>query len=240
MPRYPIDRATNFIIEDESWTVIEYDHTSVPGTIYLSLTENKINLIYDDLNNDIADTDKLAQYNLSVPAEPQQFVVGNIIEPTFTLTKNGIPYEAEVILLPTDKTLVREVNGALVAQKEGQTQIIVQLKEYPSIYQTMTIDLVNTITNFSAYIEGPDKIRLDREATYTLIGTESLIGSVTFSLTIDSQITTLAKIISINGNTCIVRANDKNKLTKPESPIVLTATYDGVDYTKEIAIIPLW
>ena len=50
MPRYPIDRATNFIIEDESWTVIEYDHTSVPGTIYLSLTENKINLIYDDLN----------------------------------------------------------------------------------------------------------------------------------------------------------------------------------------------
>ena len=51
MPRYPISRATNFIIEDESWTVVELDHTSVPGVIYLSLTENKVNLIYDDLVN---------------------------------------------------------------------------------------------------------------------------------------------------------------------------------------------
>ena len=48
MPRYPIDRATNFIVEEESWTVVEYDHTSVPGVIYLSLTEGKVNPFYDD------------------------------------------------------------------------------------------------------------------------------------------------------------------------------------------------
>ena len=51
MPRYPIDRATNFIVEDESWTVVEYDHTSVPGIIYLSLTENKSHHCHH-LNND--------------------------------------------------------------------------------------------------------------------------------------------------------------------------------------------
>jgi len=67
MPRYPIARSTNFIIEDESWQVVEYDHTSVPGTIYLSLTENKINLIYDDTENNIADMDKLAKYSLALP-----------------------------------------------------------------------------------------------------------------------------------------------------------------------------
>jgi hypothetical protein len=70
MPRYPIDRATNFIIEEESWQVIEYDHTSVPGTIYLSLTENKINMVYDDLENNIADTDKRAKYELVLPPTP--------------------------------------------------------------------------------------------------------------------------------------------------------------------------
>ena len=64
MPRYPIDRSTNFIVENESWTTIEYDHTSVPGVIYLSLTENKINSIYDDVVNNIADTDELAHYEL--------------------------------------------------------------------------------------------------------------------------------------------------------------------------------
>ena len=67
MPRFPIDRATNFIVEEESWSVVEYDHTSVPGIIYLSLTEGKINTIYDDTTNNIADLDKLAQYKLSIP-----------------------------------------------------------------------------------------------------------------------------------------------------------------------------
>ena len=79
MPRYPIDRATNFIVEEESWTVVEYDHTSVPGVIYLSLTEGKVNLIYDDLENNIADTDKLANYDLLVPSEIQIFNIGDII-----------------------------------------------------------------------------------------------------------------------------------------------------------------
>jgi hypothetical protein len=67
MPRRVVDRATNFIIEEESWQVIEYDHTSVPGTMYLSLTENKINLIYDDTQNKIADLDKRAKYELVLP-----------------------------------------------------------------------------------------------------------------------------------------------------------------------------
>jgi len=67
MPRYPIQRATNFIVEEESWNVIEYDHTSVPGLIYISLTENKINSIYDDVNNNIADLDKLAKYEILLP-----------------------------------------------------------------------------------------------------------------------------------------------------------------------------
>lgn len=69
MPRYEIDRATNFIVEDESWSVIEYDHTSVPGVVYLSLTEGKINSIYDDLNNKVADTDRLAKYGILAPSE---------------------------------------------------------------------------------------------------------------------------------------------------------------------------
>jgi hypothetical protein len=67
MPRREINRATNFIVEEESWQLIEYDHTSVPGTMYLSLTENKINSIYDDVENNIADLDKRARYSLVLP-----------------------------------------------------------------------------------------------------------------------------------------------------------------------------
>jgi predicted AlkP superfamily pyrophosphatase or phosphodiesterase len=67
MPRVNIERGTNFIIEDEHWQLVEYDHTSVAGVIYLSVTENKVNMIYDDLNEDIADTDRLAQYRIDLP-----------------------------------------------------------------------------------------------------------------------------------------------------------------------------
>jgi len=53
--------------------MIDCDYSSVPGTIYMSLTENKINSIYDDIANDIADTDKEAVYDFHFAAEPQQF-----------------------------------------------------------------------------------------------------------------------------------------------------------------------
>ena len=61
MPKTKVARSTSFIVEDEAWYVVEYDWSSVPGIIYLSLTEEKVNMIYDDLENDIADTDKIDQ-----------------------------------------------------------------------------------------------------------------------------------------------------------------------------------
>ena len=111
MPRYPIARATNFIIEDESWQVIEYDHTSVPGTIYLSLTENKINLQYDDRIRNIADTDKLAQYTLAQPKVMQTFAVDadNPFTLSYVIMKNGIPYKGntEVTYISKDTFIIR-------------------------------------------------------------------------------------------------------------------------------------
>lgn len=231
MPRYPISRATNFIVEEESWTVVEYDHTSVPGVIYLSLTENKVNIIYDDLINNIADTDKLADYNLSVPAEIQNFAVGDIIQPSFTLTKDGIPFSAEVNLLPTDKRFARLIDGALTAVGEGETDIIIQLKEFPTITNVLHITINSEEQAFSAYIEGPSSIKLDRMARFILKGTQSLTKPVIFTLD-----TTLASIVETGEDYCIVQANRKNIL----GDFMLSATYDDIEYTKNITVSPLW
>jgi hypothetical protein len=128
MPHYPIDRATNFIVEDESWTVVEYDRSSVPGVIYLSLTESKVNMIYDDLENDIADLDKLAIYDLSVPEVTQIFTVGEPIELTFTLMKNGVPSDEEIKFISMNKKIARMIDNKLVAISKGKVDIIIQLK----------------------------------------------------------------------------------------------------------------
>ena len=231
MPRYPINRATNFIVEEESWTVVEYDHTSVPGVIYLSLTEGKINSIYDDLKNNIADTDKLANYKIIVPAEKQNFAIGQTIIPSFTLTKNGIPIDAEIELLPTDKKVARIIDGALTAVGNGETKIMVRLKDYPSIFDYIDVVIDTEPEVFSAYIEGKDSIRLDRESMYKLIGTNDLDDEVEFSID-----TALATIKKIDSSSCLIHTNNKNLL----GSFTLTATYKGTSYTKEISVIPLW
>ena len=231
MPRYPIDRATNFIVEEESWTVVEYDHTSVPGVIYLSLTEGKINLIYDDVENNIADTDKLAKYEFISTPEKQNFSIGDPIQLTYTLTKNGVPIDSEIELISHDKTVAKVINGVLTAVGNGEADIVMRLKNYPSIENTIHIQ-VGGETVFSAYIKGSETIRLGQKSNYELVGFPELNGQVVYS--IDNI--EMANIISQDNNICIIKANEKNQL----GPFVLTALYDGVEYTKVIKTIPLW
>jgi len=249
MPRYPVDRATNFIVEDESWTVVEYDYSSVPGVIYLSLTETKVNMIYDDIENDVADLDKMAVYDLSIPDGIQTFKVNEIINLTFTLMKNGNPINEEVEFISTNKRIVKpmhidiinqetgekECKEALVAIAKGTVEIIIQLKKYPKIYKKVTIMIDSAEKEFSAYIEGPNSIRLANKATYYLKGTEEINGEIEFII----SDTKYAKIVEFVENGCKVEANSKNLLTD-QSPITLTALYQDKVYKKEISIIPLW
>ena len=231
MPRVTIDRGTNFIIEDENWQLVEYDHTSVAGVIYLSVTENKVNMIYDDLNEDIADTDKLAQYRLDLPPVDQTFTVGDIINPVYTLMKSGVPYEGDIIWDSSDKRIAKVIDGQLTAISEGTVTITATLVDFPQIQQSMEITINGAAQEFSAYIKGNDSIRLDRYCDYELVGTAP-INNIWYHL-IDTE---LATISAIEGNKCIIHANKKNKL----GTITLVASYNGVDYTKEITIAPLW
>lgn len=232
MPRHNIDRDTSFIVEEEAWSMVEYDHSSVPGVIYLSLTEEKLNSIYDDTINNIADTDRLAKYEVITGKEKQIFTIGSPIVPTFTIVKNGKPVEVGYKLIPENKKIAKFVNGTLTAIKEGETSLIVQLVEYPEIYTRLEI-IVGKENNFSAYIEGSDSIRLGREFSYKLVGTSEINENVSFTL----KETNLAFIIdSGENNLCRIKANDKNKLGSVE----LIAEYQGIEYTKTISIIPLW
>ena len=234
MPRYPIDRATNFIVEQQSWTVVEYDHTSVPGVIYLSLTQGKINSIYDDVENNIADTDKIANYSLLLPQTEQRFKVGDVINPVFTLTKNGIPIDEPVDMISTNKQIVKIVNNELTAVDAGEVEIILRLQNYPTIEQRLTINVTADEQEFSAYIDGPDTLRLDNTAEYKLVGTSELVSNVVFSID-NTAVAAIVKKITSNGE-CIIKANKKNLL----QTFTLTATYQGRDYTKTISVIPIW
>lgn len=231
-PQPEVKRSTNFIVEEESWNVIDYDHTSVPGTVYISLTEGKVNSLTDDVEDNLADKDKIAVYTLSMPPINQKFKLGAHINPVFTLMKNGKISDEEVLLETTNKKVARFIDGILIAVGYGQTELVAKLKDHPEITQKITIDVAAEEPTFSAYIEGVDNLKLNRATTYILKGTSDIESDVNYRL----EDTELAEIIDFDSNSCTIKANAKNKL----GSITLVATYKGVEYIKEIKIIPLW
>lgn len=248
MPRREIERSTNFIVEDESWTVIEYDHTSVPGTVYLSLTENKINRIYDDTVNNIADTDERAIYSIAKPAEIQHFTVGDIIigennNLVYTIMKNGIPFTPQKInYISRDKQVVDFVDTTLTALKKGETTIVIELPEWDDIEPQNILEvpiIVDDATSiFSFYIDGPDTIHLDDSVEYTL---KSIDGSILRASSINISNPLLAKCrIATNSDKYIIQSNAKNELGTFN--FTATVIQNNTEYTatKTIAVIPLW
>lgn len=233
MPRHNISRSNTFIVEDEAWDVVEYDWSSVKGIMYISLTEEKVNYIYDDTENNVADTDTLANYEVVLPQTPQTFLVGEPINLAYVITKDGKPFHAEVNITSLDKSVIKYVNKELMAVGEGTATLEIQLVDFPQIVLPISVEVGAQPSGFSAFIEGNDEIRLDFEATYQLKGTEEINEDVEFSIISGAD---LAFISSSLGDTCVIRSNDDNKLGE----VTLCAAYNGETYTKTINIVPLW
>lgn len=257
MPYYKVDRATNFIVEDESWSMIECDFSSVPGTIYMSLTENKINSIYDKIDEDIADTDKEAKYKIEMPATPQIFTVNTDIEPEVIIAKNGVLLTKlpRLEYISADATIAKNVDGALRAIKEGETEIEVRFKDYPTAQIMGTIPIKVISSNESSiqtvHLIGNDFIRLGRTSSYTLTDNTVDLTSIVIhgliatedtethkTVWVDTGETNLAKIIETTideeAGTILIKvmANDKNKLGY--------CRLIAGNYIKDIEIRSLW
>ena len=231
-----VNRGTNFIIEDESWKMVEADFTSVQGILYMSLTENKVNLQYDDLNVDVADTDKLL-----FPTLEPVYSVGDEIIPNFTeQTLN----EWQVVLVPEDNQTVVGFNdnGRLIALNPGSVVIKMRLKNHgaenarKAVTKEFEIVVNASAADEPAYIYGPDKIRLDRYANYYLAleGQEDEVLTAELSIIDGEELGTLS--YDNDHQFYVLHANNKNKLGK----LVLSTTYNDRTYEKTIEIIPLW
>lgn len=228
MPRREVQRSTNFIIEDEGWKMIEADFTSVKGVMYMSLTESKINYQYDDIDVDVADIDRLI-----FPTIAPIYKVGDYLIPDFHESEFN---EWEIELFTSDETVV---NTDMQAIAPGLVTITMQLKGKPAVQKYYEVRVEAAAEPFSAYIDGEDKIRLDRQCLYFLHGTSTIIGEVTFRLEeTDLAIGFIPKDNDGNEieNQYVIQANKKNKL----GDIVLFATLNGVEYKKTIHIVPLW
>ena len=225
MPYQPIEKSTEIILYDEAWELIDYDRISVPGTIYLSFTESKVNELRDSVREQIANIDKLQVWSINAPLQ-LSVEVGERINPVYTLLKNGIiQKDIKATLVPSEK-MSYDDEGNLIAAEAGETELLLT---YENLMLTLKVVIGGGVQ--MGYINGDNYIRMGRSASYELIMPDNSIAETEFS--IDN--TTIASIQN-QGNKCIVKANDRNKL----GTVILSTDYLGQTYTKSINILALW
>lgn len=240
-------RGINFIIEDESWKVIECDWTSVSGVIYMSLTENKVNYQYDDRDIEVADTDRLVFPTLKQIYSQGEYIIPDFGENTFN--------EWEIELFPENETTcVSKGENAQYwrAEEAGQLILIMQLKDRKAVQKRYEIIIATSDEDFeNMYIGGippegysgtyeDSMVKLDRTIAYGIYK-DGILQSGTYEFSVDDdELATLEQIKDDEGQVLTdrikVHGNKKNKL----GTITLTASNGSYTWTKQIKIIPLW
>lgn len=248
-------RGITFIIENEGWTVIECDWTSVEGIAYMSLTESKVNYEYDDRIVDIAELDRL-----KFPTLKSMYTVGDVIIPEFneqTFNEWEIALIEPEVSAGEEPIVIRNIDGRLEAARAGTVIIKMRLKNYniddPRKAVTKEFEItIHANEDEALYINGPDSIRLDRYATYMLMceTTGSIVpDGITFTLDAGNGKYPLASISEVTtkeiededhsmhvAQVCTLHANTKNEIGE----VVLSAEYSGKTYMKTVKIVPLW
>lgn len=227
MPYQFIEKTREIILYEEAWTLVDYDRVSVPGIIYLSFTESKVNELRDDVAAQIANIDKLQDWSINAPLS-YSMKVGEEFTPSYTLLKNGIVQpEARAEIIPGEGLTLND-NGTLSCFVEGETELILK---YGNIMLTQKVIIGDSPA--LGYINGNSYIRVGRSDSYSFVSaTGETIEGLEFSLEAGDALATVEN--TLGG--CVVKANERNKL----GTITLAVDYDGQHYTKTINIISLW
>lgn len=221
MPNKPIPKTVEILINDEAWYLVDYDKVSVPGIIYMSFTESKVNALHDNIEKEIANYDKIVDIQIK-GIDTIQANIGDEIIPEYTIYLDGIP----------NKDVQPEIfiSGDLSTDGEkitvhGDGKVIIQYKNV-----TFEQSIITGESELQAILDGPEKLRVTQSATYEIVANFPF-ENIEFTLS-----NNLASIVSYSGNSCVIKGNDKNKI----GDVILTAIVDNITLTKTIQIISLW
>lgn len=228
MPYQAIRKNTEIIVFDEAWRLVDYDKISVPGIIYMSFTETKLNEMTDDLHEQLANVDRQQAWSINAP-DKIYLSVGDVLKIDYTISKDGIIKNEDVNpeFALGDGFIVNKY-GEIIADKQCETLVTLS---YKNALKTVLVSISKAKP--AGFITGNDYIRITKTSEY-----EFVMSGVQFNepLNFISSNEELATVLTQGYNTCKVITNKKNKL----GTFTLSVIYDGVKYEKEIKIISLW
>ena len=223
LPHTTMAINTEIIVLDEAWYLVDYDQNSVPGIVFMSFTETNINELRDDVENKIANADKIAAWTIVSPSE-QYVLPHSEVALDYVVQKNGIVVD-EKPEISISGSLV-EQDGKIFAAESGEGQITFSIHGQTF---TQAIHISASPSKQPMVIFGDDKIRVSMAATYELQGADQ---QVVFSV----SDTKMATVETTGQSTCLLTTNSKNLL----GSVDLIATCGEEVYTKTIKIIPIW
>lgn len=226
-----------FIIDGRAWFVDEYDATSSKGVTYYSLTEDKIDRMDDNIENGLANANKLDCYKIAIQDEISCGLTDNyIISPI--VYNDGVIDIQPLGYIIEDRDIASLMllnnNATIVPISKGQTTLKIYLINQPKVFKSIVINITD-MTEQSAVLIGDDSIKTTDFAIYSVyrISDSKIIDPIiSFSIS-DSN---LASGILLDDGTLKIIANEDNKLG------VVTAIINTSSntYTKKIAIRSLW
>lgn len=189
----------------------------------MSFTETNINELRDDIENKVANADKIAAWTIVSPSE-QYVLPHSEVALDYVVQKNGIVVDEKPEISISGSLVERD--GKIFAAESGEGQITFSIHDQTF---TQTIHISTSPSKQPMVIFGDDKIRVSMAATYELQGADQ---QVVFSV----SDTKMATVETTGQSTCLLTTNSKNLL----GSVDLIATCGEEVYTKTIKIIPIW
>ena len=226
-----------FIIDGRAWFVDEYDATSSKGVTYYSLTEDKIDRMDDNIENGLANANKLDCYKIAIQDEISCGLTDNyIISPI--VYNDGVIDIQPLGYIIEDRDIASLMllnnNATIVPISKGQTTLKIYLINQPKVFKSIVINITD-MTEQSAVLVGDDSIKTTDFAIYSVyrISDSKIIDPIiSFSIS-DSN---LASGILLDDGTLKIIANEDNKL----GVVTVIINTSSNTYTKKIAIRSLW
>lgn len=235
--RRDIELGQKFLVDGTAWYVVESDYISVPNILYLSLTEDKVDMYIDDVNNNIANIIDLNKIVIKTDthielAPNQEFVINAHAELNDNLYNTPLIYQ--LISGTSHVSLHDNVVKGIV---DGQAQIKVYVENNPDIYTVIDLSVVSDAgEKIAYYIKGDGSIKWGRAKTYefykSVNGVEELVNT-TFEIEDNEE---LLLDVEYGSSSAILTANKNNNV----GTVVLKTTYNNITYSKEIKIVSLW
>ena len=226
-----------FIIDGRAWFVDEYDATSSKGVTYYSLTEDKIDRMDDNIENGLANANKLDCYKIAIQDEISCGLTDNyIISPI--VYNDGVIDIQPLGYIIEDRDIASLMllnnNATIVPISKGQTTLKIYLINQPKVFKSIVINITD-MTEQSAVLIGDDSIKTTDFAIYSVyrISDSKIIDPIiSFSIS-DSN---LASGILLDDGTLKIIANEDNKL----GVVTVIINTSSNTYTKKISIRSLW